>query len=383
MFLETMSIDHFRNYDHAELEFGQDVTLFLGQNAQGKTNVLEAIYTLAMAKSHRTTTDKDLIQWQAEYAKIEGRVRKRGQSVPMSLIVTNKGKKAKVNHLEQKRLSNYIGHLNVVMFAPEDLLLVKGSPSVRRRFIDMELGQMLPIYLYDLTQFQRILQQRNHYLKRLQTRKTTDTTMLDVLDEQYSELAAKITLRRRDFVVQLSEYAIPIHSEISRQKETLEIHYESSVKLLEEVAKDKELDEVRAQLITDLQSKRQREIDRGVSLIGPHRDDLTFIVNERNVQVFGSQGQQRTTALAVKLAEIDLIFQETNEYPLLLLDDVLSELDEHRQTHLLNAIQGKVQTFVTATGVEGIHHQTLADATCFYVEEGTIKKMDEVDNDDR
>ncbi|ANZ95139.1 MULTISPECIES: DNA replication/repair protein RecF [Brochothrix] len=383
MFLETMSIDHFRNYDHAELEFGQDVTLFLGQNAQGKTNVLEAIYTLAMAKSHRTTTDKDLIQWQAEYAKIEGRVRKRGQSVPMSLIVTNKGKKAKVNHLEQKRLSNYIGHLNVVMFAPEDLSLVKGSPSVRRRFIDMELGQMLPIYLYDLTQFQRILQQRNHYLKRLQTRKTTDTTMLDVLDEQYSELAAKITLRRRDFVVQLSEYAIPIHSEISRQKETLEIHYESSVKLLEEVAKDKELDEVRAQLITDLQSKRQREIDRGVSLIGPHRDDLTFIVNERNVQVFGSQGQQRTTALAVKLAEIDLIFQETNEYPLLLLDDVLSELDEHRQTHLLNAIQGKVQTFVTATGVEGIHHQTLADATCFYVEEGTIKKMDEVDNDDR
>ncbi|WP_413521899.1 DNA replication/repair protein RecF [Brochothrix thermosphacta] len=383
MFLETMSIDHFRNYDHTELEFGQDVTLFLGQNAQGKTNVLEAIYTLAMAKSHRTTTDKDLIQWQAEYAKIEGRVRKRGQSVPMSLIVTNKGKKAKVNHLEQKRLSNYIGHLNVVMFAPEDLSLVKGSPSVRRRFIDMELGQMLPIYLYDLTQFQRILQQRNHYLKRLQTRKTTDTTMLDVLDEQYSELAAKITLRRRDFVVQLSEYAIPIHSEISRQKETLEIHYESSVKLLEEVAKDKELDEVRAQLITDLQSKRQREIDRGVSLIGPHRDDLTFIVNERNVQVFGSQGQQRTTALAVKLAEIDLIFQETNEYPLLLLDDVLSELDEHRQTHLLNAIQGKVQTFVTATGVEGIHHQTLADATCFYVEEGTIKKMDEVDNDDR
>lgn len=383
MFLETMSINHFRNYDHAELEFGQDVTLFLGQNAQGKTNVLEAIYTLAMAKSHRTTTDKDLIQWQAEYAKIEGRVRKRGQSVPMSLIVTNKGKKAKVNHLEQKRLSNYIGHLNVVMFAPEDLSLVKGSPSVRRRFIDMELGQMLPIYLYDLTQFQRILQQRNHYLKRLQTRKTTDTTMLDVLDEQYSELAAKITLRRRDFVVQLSEYAIPIHSEISRQKETLEIHYESSVKLLEEVAKDKELDEVRAQLITDLQSKRQREIDRGVSLIGPHRDDLTFIVNERNVQVFGSQGQQRTTALAVKLAEIDLIFQETNEYPLLLLDDVLSELDEHRQTHLLNAIQGKVQTFVTATGVEGIHHQTLADATCFYVEEGTIKKMDEVDNDDR
>ncbi|ANZ96556.1 DNA replication/repair protein RecF [Brochothrix thermosphacta] len=383
MFLETMSIDHFRNYDHAELEFGQDVTLFLGQNAQGKTNVLEAIYTLAMAKSHRTTTDKDLIQWQAEYAKIEGRVRKRGQSVPMSLIVTNKGKKAKVNHLEQKRLSNYIGHLNVVMFAPEDLSLVKGSPSVRRRFIDMELGQMLPIYLYDLTQFQRILQQRNHYLKRLQTRKTTDTTMLDVLDEQYSELAAKITLRRRDFVVQLSEYAIPIHSEISRQKETLEIHYESSVKLLEAVAKDKELDEVRAQLITDLQSKRQREIDRGVSLIGPHRDDLTFIVNERNVQVFGSQGQQRTTALAVKLAEIDLIFQETNEYPLLLLDDVLSELDEHRQTHLLNAIQGKVQTFVTATGVEGIHHQTLADATCFYVEEGTIKKMDEVDNDDR
>lgn len=383
MFLETMSIDHFRNYDHAELEFGQDVTLFLGQNAQGKTNVLEAIYTLAMAKSHRTTTDKDLIQWQAEYAKIEGRVRKRGQSVPMSLIVTNKGKKAKVNHLEKKRLSNYIGHLNVVMFAPEDLSLVKGSPSVRRRFIDMELGQMLPIYLYDLTQFQRILQQRNHYLKRLQTRKTTDTTMLDVLDEQYSELAAKITLRRRDFVVQLSEYAIPIHSEISRQKETLEIHYESSVKLLEEVAKDKELDEVRAQLITDLQSKRQREIDRGVSLIGPHRDDLTFIVNERNVQVFGSQGQQRTTALAVKLAEIDLIFQETNEYPLLLLDDVLSELDEHRQTHLLNAIQGKVQTFVTATGVEGIHHQTLADATCFYVEEGTIKKMDEVDNDDR
>lgn len=382
MFLEKMSIDHFRNYDHAELAFSQGVTLFLGQNAQGKTNVLEAIYTLAMAKSHRTSTDKDLIQWQHDYAKIEGRIHKRGQSLPMSLIVTSKGKKAKVNHLEQKRLSHYIGNLNVVMFAPEDLSLVKGSPSGRRRFIDMELGQMLPVYLYDLTQFQRILQQRNHYLKRLQTRKTTDTTMLDVLDEQYSELAVKITLKRRDFVEQLAGYAIPIHSQISRETETLQISYDSSVNLTVTNTVD-EFNQVREQLLEELVQKRAREIDRGLSLIGPHRDDLSFIVNERNVQVFGSQGQQRTTALAVKLAEIDLIFKETNEYPLLLLDDVLSELDEHRQTHLLNAIQGKVQTFVTATGVEGIHHQTLANATCFNVDNGTINRMDEVDNDDR
>ncbi|WP_409252431.1 DNA replication/repair protein RecF [Bacillus sp. SCS-153A] len=371
MYIEEIQLKNYRNYDSVDISFENNVNVILGENAQGKTNIMESIYVLAMAKSHRTSNDKDLIRWDEEYAKIKGRIKKHNGSLPLELVISKKGKKAKSNHIEQKKLSQYVGNMNVVMFAPEDLHLVKGSPQVRRRFIDMEIGQVSPVYLHDIALYQKILQQRNHYLKMLQTKKQKDETMLDVLTEQLVEMTGKIIKKRFDFIKLLQEWARPIHSGISRGLESLDIHYKPSV----DVCNDQDWSKMVEIIENKFHSIRQREIDRGVTLAGPHRDDLQFFVNDRDVQTFGSQGQQRTTALSLKLAEIELIHSEIKEYPILLLDDVLSELDDFRQSHLLNTIQGKVQTFVTTTSVDGIDHQTLNDATTFEVESGHIKRV--------
>jgi len=371
MYIESLALKNYRNYEDLFVEFENKVNVILGENAQGKTNVMESIYVLAMAKSHRTSNDKDLIRWDQEYAKIEGRVKKQYSSLPLQLIISKKGKKAKANHIEQQRLSQYVGNMNVVMFAPEDLNLVKGSPQVRRRFIDMEIGQISPVYLHDMSQYQKILHQRNHYLKMMQLKKQTDKTMLEILTEQFIEMAVKILKKRFEFLHLIENWAKPIHQSISRGQESLQIHYKPSVEVLEE----QELSKMIASFEEKFGKVREREIDRGTTLFGPHRDDLLFFVNDRDVQTFGSQGQQRTTALSVKLAEIELIFSEIGEYPILLLDDVLSELDDYRQSHLLNTIQGKVQTFVTTTSVDGIHHQTLKEASMYEVKSGVLNQV--------
>ncbi|PLT33222.1 DNA replication/repair protein RecF [Bacillus sp. V5-8f] len=371
MYIEKLNLKNYRNYPELEISFENNVNVILGENAQGKTNVMESIFVLAMAKSHRTSNDKDLIRWDEEYAKIEGRIHKRHTSIPLELVISKKGKKAKSNHIEQQKLSQYVGTMNVVMFAPEDLHLVKGSPQVRRRFIDMEIGQVSPVYLHDMSQYQKILQQRNHYLKLLQIKKQTDTAMLDVLTEQFIQYAARIIEKRYQFLSLLQDWAEPIHSGISRNLEQLKIEYKPSLDVSESMDLTKMIEEFEDKF----DKIRSREIERGVTLIGPHRDDLVFFVNGRDVQTFGSQGQQRTTALSLKLAEIELIHSEIGEYPILLLDDVLSELDDYRQSHLLNTIQGKVQTFVTTTSTDGIDHQTLRDASTFYVAQGALSKV--------
>jgi DNA replication and repair protein RecF len=368
LYIKELKLKNYRNYEDLSVQFENKVNVILGENAQGKTNVMESIFVLAMAKSHRTSNDKELIFWDKEYAKIEGSVEKRNRSTALQLVISKKGKKAKLNHIEQEKLSQYVGAMNVIMFAPEDLNLVKGSPQVRRRFIDMEIGQVSAIYLHDLSRYQKIMQQRNHYLKLLQMRKQTDQTMLDVLTSQLSEAAAKIIYKRLQFVSELQKWAQPIHSGISRGLETLIIKYKPSADVSEDYDLSKMI-EVYEQKFAKI---RDKEIERGSTLAGPHRDDLIFYVNDHDVQTYGSQGQQRTTALSLKLAEIDLIHNEIGEYPILLLDDVLSELDDFRQSHLLNTIQGKVQTFVTTTSVEGIDHQTLKEAATFHVQAGEL-----------
>jgi DNA replication and repair protein RecF len=370
--IETITLTNYRNYKKTEVAFENNVNVILGENAQGKTNVMEAIYVLAMVKSHRTPRDKELIRWDEEYAKIEGRIKKRNGLLSLQLVISNKGKKAKLNELEQRRLSDYIGALNVVMFAPEDLNLVKGSPSIRRRFIDMEIGQVHPVYIHHLTQYQKILQQRNSLLKDLQRHKSKEKLiMLDILTSSLVEAAGRVIKKRFDFLKLLQQWAEPIHQGISRGLETLNVQYLPSI----EVSEEMNLSKIIEMLEKKFDKIKDREIDRGATLAGPHRDDLGFLVNGKDVQMFGSQGQQRTTALSIKLAEIELIKSEVGEYPILLLDDVLSELDDHRQSHLLNTIQGKVQTFVTTTSVDGIHHETLEKATTYQVVNGQISQV--------
>ncbi|WP_047983436.1 DNA replication/repair protein RecF [Ornithinibacillus californiensis] len=368
MHIEELKLTNYRNYQDLEMTFANKVNVIIGENAQGKTNLMEAIYLLAFTKSHRTSKEKELIRWDEDYAKIEGRVKKRNQSIPLEIVISAKGKKAKLNHLEQRKLSDYIGNLNVVMFAPEDLTLVKGPPQIRRRFIDMELGQIQPRYIYHLGQFQKVLKQRNHLLKQMQKNRNMDRVMLGVLTEQLIEHASTILERRFAFLDLLRKWANPIHHGISHELEELEIVYSPSVEVLESATKEK----IESSYQEKFNQIIEKEIERGTTLSGPHRDDIIFYVNGKNVQTYGSQGQQRTTALSLKLAEIDLIYSEVGEYPILLLDDVLSELDDFRQSHLLNTIQGKVQTFVSTTSVDGIHHETLEKADIFKVHNGKV-----------
>src|SRR5699024_6615484 len=353
MYIKKLSLRNYRNYKSLDVSFDNKVNVIIGENAQGKTNLLESIYVLAFTKSYRAQHDRELIYWNEEFAKISGHISKDERTTPLEIIFHKNGKKAKKNKIEQKKLSEYIGDLNVVMFAPEDLSLVKGSPQVRRRFIDMELGQIEPVYLYHLAEFQKILKHRNQLLKQIQMQKQ-DETILNIYTEQLIDHAAIILQKRYQFLKWLSDAAIPIHANISRHLETLKIEYECSIQATDSMS----IDDIKSEYTKAFDHNLKNEIRRGTTLYGPHCDDLSFFINDRNVKLYGSQGQQRTTALSLKLAEIDLIYQQTNQYPILLLDDVLSELDDFRQSHLLDSIQGKVQTFVSTTNIEGIHHET-------------------------
>ena len=372
MKLTNLQLQNFRNYESVQLEFTDGVHVFIGENAQGKTNLMESIYALAMTKSHRTTNDKELIGWNKEFATIKGTVEKTATKTNLELQFFKKGKIAKVNYLEQKRLSSYLGNLNVILFAPENLTLVKGSPQNRRKFVDMELGQMSSLYLYDLVEYNRVLKQRNTYLKQLAIKKKQPDEYLEVLSEMLSELASKIVFHRLDFMKQLEALAIPIHDQLSLGREKFSVSYQATIPL-EDGLTPSQMKEI---YINQFKKNQTREADQATTLIGPHRDDLIFYLNEIPVQTYGSQGQQRSTVLSLKLAEIELMKLSTGEYPLLLLDDVLSELDDDRQTHLIKAIENKVQTFITTTSLDGIKQQFINEPVVIPIEKGTILKTE-------
>ncbi len=368
MYLKNLQLHHFRNYADADVEFSPSINVLIGENAQGKTNLLESIYVLAMTRSHRTNNDKELIEFSQDASQVSGVVERQLGPLKLELDIGKRGKKAKANHIEKARLSEYLGQLNVILFAPEDLALVKGAPTVRRRFIDMEFGQISPKYLHDLTQYRSILKQRNRYLKQLQTKEADDKVYLDVLSEQLAAVGGAIITQRIKFLSELEKYAQQLHQSITQGRERLTFEYESVVKNADELSEIEA-----AQALMDLYTRnQQKEIFQGTTLYGIHRDDVRFLLNGKNVQTYGSQGQQRTTALSVKLAEIDLMKNQTGEYPILLLDDVLSELDGTRQTHLLKTIQDKVQTFLTTPGLSDVARNLIHEPKIFYIQDGKI-----------
>ncbi|MCZ9311688.1 DNA replication/repair protein RecF [Weissella koreensis] len=375
MRLSSLELDNFRNYQNLEVEFSPGVNVFLGSNAQGKTNLLEAIYVLALARSHRAHGDKELIGWSQKTAKIKGVVERRTGKIPLSLAFSPKGKKARMNHLDQAKLANYIGQMNVILFAPEDLNLVKGSPQIRRQFIDREFSQMSPKYLYIANQYRGILKQRNQYLKQLSHHESSDELFLEVLTEQLIEYGSDLIWRRLQLLKRLDNAASPIQEAITKDQEHLKIEYVSQLNVTDLT----DLTMIQKGLKQHFNKLKKREIQMGTTLLGPHRDDLQFMVNGHDVATFGSQGQQRTTALAVKLAEIDLMKEETGEEPILLLDDVLSELDSTRQTHLLTAMQDRVQTFITTPSLSDITQKLIKTPRVFKVEHGTLTLQSEID----
>lgn len=362
MWLEKLSLRNFRNYQEASISFDPGLNIFLGQNAQGKTNILESIYFLALTRSHRTRSDKDLIYFTEKDLHVSGLVQKKTSKLPLDIELTPKGRITKVNHLKQSRLSDYIGAMNVVLFAPEDLQLIKGAPALRRKFIDIELGQIKAIYLSDLSTYNHVLKQRNSYLK---TADPVDKNFLAVLDEQLIDFGCRVMHHRLDFLKKLEIFAQDKHRDISQNQEELTIEYLSSVSI-------QEPDQLEEAFRTALQQSRKRDLFKKNTGVGPHRDDIAFFINQMDAN-FGSQGQHRSVVLSLKLAEIKLIESLTKETPILLLDDVMSELDNSRQLKLLETISQDIQTFITTTSLD--HLSNLPDdIKIFRIKQGEIQE---------
>ncbi|MGT2785401.1 DNA replication/repair protein RecF [Streptococcus merionis] len=360
MWLKSIHLQNYRNYKEQTVNFHPGLNVFLGQNAQGKTNILEAIYFLSLTRSHRTRSDKDLVYFSKNQFSLSGQVVKQTGTIPLEVSLTEKGRVTKVNHLKQTRLANYIGHLNVVLFAPEDLQLIKGAPALRRKFMDMELGQMKPIYLSELASYHHVLKQRNTYLKQVEK---IDLDFLAVLDDQLIEYGSRVIEQRLDFVKQLETFSQAKHYDISSKKEELSLSYQSSFDF-------KDVDTIRQDFRKSLDDSRKRDLFKKNTGVGPHRDDLNFFINGMNAH-FGSQGQHRSLVLSIKLAEINLMESVTKESPILLLDDVMSELDDIRQLKLLETISDKTQTFITTTSLD--HLKQLPETLkVFHIDKGII-----------
>ena len=369
MYLKHFIAQNYRNLEQFDVDFDPNVNIFIGQNAQGKTNLLEAIYFLALTRSHRTSSDKELIAFGQDFANISGHIYKSQVDVSLRVLLSKKGKKVWINRVEQAKLSKYVGQLNAILFSPEDLDLIKGAPSLRRRFMDQEFGQINAEYLYSAGKYKQVLQQKNNYLKQLASGAAHDTLFLDVLSDQLAGVAAEVIVRRFKFLHFLDNYAQNAYTSISSSNEKLKISYRPSVK---DITEDDDVETVYQKLLASFQKNKQMELLKKTTLSGPHRDDIEFKLDGKDAHLYGSQGQQRTIALSVKLAEIQLVHHLTSEYPLLLLDDVMSELDHSRQSALLNYIHGKTQTFITTTDLEGISWEIIKKPKVYRIKSGKI-----------
>lgn len=357
MIVESIRLEHFRNYQTLELNFDPGTNIFYGDNAQGKTNILESVYLCGTTKSHKGSKDRELIQFDAEESHIRMKLKKEGVPVKIDMhLRKNRTKGIAVNGVPIRKASELLGIANFVFFSPEDLNIIKNGPSERRRFLDMELCQLSKVYLNDLSSYNKVVNQRNKLLKEISFRPDY-LDMLDVWDLQMVQYGKKIIEERRIFVQRLNEIIYEIHQKLTGKKETLMVSYEENIS-------SEELEKA-------LRKNRDRDIRMKMSLTGPHRDDICFKIKNIDIRKFGSQGQQRTAALSLKLSEIELVKQETNDTPILLLDDVLSELDSSRQRYLLDSIKN-IQTLITCTGLDDFIENQFQINKVFHVIKGAV-----------
>lgn len=358
MIIKSLELADFRNYDELNISFDKGTNILYGDNAQGKTNILEAIYVSATTKSHKGSKDKEIVNFNKEEAHIRTYLEKEDVEYRVDMhLRKNKSKGIAIDGQKIKKAADLLGLLNVVFFSPEDLAIIKNGPSERRRFADMELCQLDSFYLYNLNHYNKIINQRNKLLKDMYFNPGLKET-LNIWDSQLVSFGSKIIERRELFSKQLCEIIGEIHSKLSGGKEELIVKYEPDVSIEE--------------FETKMRENQERDIRAKMTQAGPHRDDFSFIVNGIDIRKFGSQGQQRTAALSLKLSEIELVKKVAKDTPVLLLDDVLSELDSNRQNYLLNSI-GDIQTIITCTGLDEFVNNRFEINKIFKVTNGVVE----------
>lgn len=352
-----MSLQNYRNYKTLCLDFDPNTNIFYGDNAQGKTNILEAVYVSGTTKSHRSSKDRELICFSEEEAHICTLMERKGIEHKIDMhLRKNRSKGIAIDGIPIKKASELFGIIHFVFFSPEDLSMVKNGPSERRRFLDMELCQLDKIYLHHLSSYNKIVLQRNRLLKEIMFR-SDYKEVLDVFDMQLVQYGMQIIQRRRHFTEELNQIMGQIHEQLTGDQEQMILEYEANT--------DED------SFASALKKNREKDLKQKTTTTGPHRDDLSFVVNGIDIRKFGSQGQQRTAALSLKLSEIELVKRVTEDTPVLLLDDVLSELDSNRQNCLLNSIQN-VQTMLTCTGLDELINNRFSINKVYRVVDGTV-----------
>ena len=370
MQLNSLKLINFRNYDNLYIDFNKKVNLLVGKNGQGKTNIVESIYMLSFGKSFRTSKDKEIIKFDTESLYVGGSYTKYDTNSLIEVAIGKNKKGIKVNKIHIQKIQELLGNLNVVIFSPEDLRLVKDGPRERRSFIDKEISQIMPKYYNYLINYNKILSQKNRVLKN----RNIDTNLLDVYDESLSTYGSYIYLIRRDFIKKISDIANAMHTKLTNGIEDLQITYKNQMNISDE---DTVID-VKERFFNKLIESRSHDMEVRTTRYGVHKDDLNIFVNNLDVRLYGSQGQQRTASISLKLSEIELIKNEVGENPILILDDVFSELDETRQKLLVDnnvdniLFKEDVQMFITTAEVAHKSIFNKDNTTIFNIEKGKV-----------
>ena len=355
MWISKINLINFRNYNKEEIKLEKNINIFYGENAQGKTNIIESIFMGSMGKSFRAKKDAEMIKLGQKNSIIEIFFEKEDRDGKIKIELSNK-KNIYLNGIKLKKLSELLGNINVVIFTPDDINILKGGPQNRRRFLDIMISQMKPNYMYNLNLYQKTIEQRNNYLRQIREFNKSDE-MLEIWDEKLVDYACKIYEYRKEFMKKINEKIVNIHSEITDNKEKIKIEYNSDC-------------DSREKYIELLKQRRKLDIIKGYTTKGIHRDDFKIFINERELGIYGSQGQHRTSILSLKMAELDIIKDEIGEYPILLLDDFMSELDEKRRKHLLEKISN-IQVIITCTDKIKLENK---DVLIYNVKDGKVIK---------
>lgn len=366
MIITKLQLINFRNYNRLNIKFSPNINIFIGNNAQGKTNILESIYVLAITKSHRPIIENNLIKIGENRAKIKGSIKYDKIIRDLEIQISRQQKKVLINQTEIKKISDYIMNLNVIIFTPEDLDIIKGSPQTRRNLLNVEISQISRFYIQIYNEYNKILKNRNEYLKILYVNHLGDENYLSVLNENLIARAVQIYRFRIKFIEKINQQISNIYHNITGIS-GLSVRYENNLDLI-----TYDETEIYHNFSKKLKENYKRELMQGTTLYGPHRDDFSFYLNDQNLKIFGSQGQQRLAIIAFKLAEIEIFKEETSTTPILLLDDIFSEIDRKKKNKLLKYIEKDIQTIITTTDLKDIQKHVLKEAKIFDVRGGII-----------
>lgn len=343
MWIKKVKINNFRNYNKEEIVLEKNINIFYGENAQGKTNIIESIFLCSMGKSFRAKKDKEMINLNELNASVEVEFQKSDRDGKIKIELNNK-KNVYINGIKIKKLSELLGNINTVIFTPDDINILKGGPQNRRRFLDIMISQLRPNYMYNLNLYLKTLEQRNNYLRQIREEKKEEN-LLEIWDEKLAEYAINIYQYRKEFIDKIKNKIDKIHNEITDNKEEFEIKYITECSNKEDFLKL-------------LKSRRKLDIIKGFTTKGIHRDDFMIYINKKQLDIYGSQGQHRTAILSLKLSELNIVYDEIGEYPILLLDDFMSELDQKRRNHFLEKIKN-TQVIITCTEKINIENKNI------------------------